>query len=146
MVLHGRKRDEAAKSAELTDDALYRAMKKPEVLAYMNSQMGVLRTSAASRTIAKAEQLMDGATSEHVQLQALTWIGGLEGISPIAKSESVNVHKHLMPGLTIVYAPAMTPGDDARVIDSQARQSEDVKHISNLPPRVPHPSERNGQR
>ncbi len=64
--------------------------------------MEVIRTSEASRSIARAANLADNAQSEHVRLQANEWLGGLDGISPVAKSETVHLHRDLTPGLVIV--------------------------------------------
>lgn len=139
MVLLGRKREDAAKTAGLTDDALYRALRKPEVLAYLNSQQGVLRTSAAARSIARIDNLADAAESEHVKLQSNVFLLGIEGISPVTKTESVNIHKHLMPGLTIVMGGWAGHQDDPRVIDGQAREAGSPHVINRIGQSSPHP-------
>jgi hypothetical protein len=101
--------------------------------------MGVLRTSEASRTIARAAKLADGAESEHVKLQANTWLAGIEGISPIQKSESLNVHKHLIPGLTIITGGWAPHEAEPHVIDGQAREVGNTHKINMLGRSVPHP-------
>jgi hypothetical protein len=95
-----------------------------------------LRTSAAARTIAKAEMLMDGAESEHVQADMTKWLAGLEGISPIARSESVNVHKVLVPGLTI-----MVGGWAPHEIAPAEQQAIDITpQVNRIGAPQPHPS------
>ncbi len=143
MVLEALPRADAAKKAGITEHALYKALRKPPVLAYRSTLLEALRTSAASRTIAKAEKLMDSATSEHVQADMTKWLAGLDGMSPVSKSESLNVHKHLFPGLTLNIVNGLMPGDDAHLIDGLAHQTGKPKQLSNLPTPVPHPSMRN---
>lgn len=139
MVLQGEKRARAAEIAGITDEAMRKAMHKPEVLAYMNTQQQALRTSAAARSIARIDNLADGSDSDHVKLDANKFLLGIEGVSPVQKSESINVHKHLMPGLTIVMGAWSPHGDDAHLIDGQAHQSENKHQIKMLGTSVPHP-------
>lgn len=141
MVHGGLKRCDAAKHAGLTDHSLYVAMTLPHVRAYRADQLQVIRESASARTIAKAEQLMDSATSEHVQADMTKWIAGLEGISPVTKSESTINHKGLGPGLTII----MSQPEPVLVIDSQAHEVEIPNEYRHLPEPVPHPTSRNAQ-
>lgn len=143
MVYEALPRSKAAKRAGLSEHGLYKALRKPPVLAYMNSQMGMIRTSAASRTIAKAEKLMDEAESEHVQADMTKWLAGLEGIAPTQRIENTHIHRNAQPGLTINFISGSLPGDDALLIDSQrANQAKPLKAIGNRPS-VPHPSVRN---
>lgn len=136
MVFDGLHRKEAALKAGIADHTLYQALRKPSVLAYLNGQQGVLRTSARARTIAKAEMLMDGAESEHVQTQNLQWLAGLDGLSPIAKSETLNVHKHLTPGLTI-----MIGGWQPHEIAPAEQQALDITpQVNRIGAPQPHPS------
>lgn len=139
MVDHARNRAEAAQIAGITDDALYRALLKPEVQAYRNDRMRVLRTSEASRTIARAARLADKAESEHVQLQANTWLAGLEGLSPVQRTENTHIHALVLPGLRIVEANR----EPAHLIDGQAHEVESMNVINALPQSVPHPAQRN---
>jgi hypothetical protein len=143
MVNEGRSRSAAAQECGITDDWLYRALEKPECKAYRASLMQALRESEASRTIARAAKLADSAQSEHVQLQANTWLAGIEGVSVVQKSESLNVHKHMIPGLTLNIFNGSAPGDDAHLIDGLAHEAGKAKQLSNLPTPVPHPSMRN---
>lgn len=102
MVDEGLSRLEAAQKAGITDNWLYQQLRRPEVLALKNERMQVLRDGTAARSISRVDRLASNAESEHVQLKANELLMAIEGISPIARTESVNVHKHLLPGLTIV--------------------------------------------
>lgn len=145
MVHKGQKRDVAAQGAGITDDAMRKAMHKPDVLAYMHAQQQALRTSAAARSIARIDTLADDSESDHVKLDANKFLLGIEGVSVVQKSESLNVHKHLMPGMTFNIITGAQPGDDAHLIDGLAREAGKPKQLSNLPTPVPHPSMRNAQ-
>lgn len=146
MVFQGVKRADAATIGGITDNALYIAMRKPEVLAYLNAQQQVLRTSASARSIARIDTLADDAKSESVKLDANRFLLGIEGISPIAKSENLNVHKGMQPGLTLNLIIKQQPGDDAHLIDSHAHQTGSQRVINGLPRPVPHPSMRNASK
>lgn len=143
MVFEGLSRPKAAEKAGIADHTLYLAMRKPSVLAYMNSQQGVLRTSAAARSIARIDILADDSTSDHVKLNANQFLLGIEGVSVTQRSESVNVHKHLMPGLTIMLGAPHAPAHDAHLIDGQAHEVREPVHINRIGEPVPHPSMRN---
>ena len=123
MVLSGLHRDKAAEQAQISVHALYQALRLPHVLAYMNAQQGVLRHSVIARTIAKAENLMDHAESEHVQLGAIQYLN-----PPITRTENTHVHQHLIPGLTIVHG-AYAQRDDANTIDVTPRQQPEIRRI-----------------
>jgi hypothetical protein len=143
MVMEALPRPEAAKRAGITEHALYKALRKPPTLAYMQTQLQALRESAAARTIAKAEKLMDSAQSEHVQADMTKWLAGIEGIAVVTKTESLNVHKHFIPGLTFNVINGSQPGDDAHLIDGQVREAGSPNPVNGLPRPVPHPSMRN---
>lgn len=120
MVEEGLKRPVAAERAGLKDNSLYVALRRPDVCAFRAELMRVLRESEASRTIARVATLADTAQSEHVRLGANEFLAGIEGISPVQRSESLHVHQHLVPGLTVVrggWQPHDTPA--ALVIDAK---------------------------
>jgi hypothetical protein len=143
MVEQARKRADAAQEAGITDDALYRALQRPDVIAYRTKLFEVLRTSEASRTIARAAKLADDAESEHVKLQANTWLAGIEGISPVTKTENTSTHRHLVAGLVIVRGPEIGPIEPARMIDGHAHEVRKPRQIMRIGEPVPHPNQRN---
>ena len=137
MVELGLTRDKAAERAEITDHALYCALRKPHVAAYRTALMGVLRTSAASRTIAHAERLMDGAQSEHVRLEAAKWLAEIGGIRPEADHGGYPLRGSLvLPGLTII----LGGGKEPAVIEGTARVVQGDSATPKLPTPVPHPA------
>jgi hypothetical protein len=136
MVDEGRSRAEAAKACGITDDWLYRALERPECKSFRNHLMQVLRESEASRTIARAAKLADEAESEHVKLQANTWLAGLESIAPIQRTENMHVHQHVIPGLTINRGNWQPHGD---VIDTTAHQVENARPINAIGKPAAHP-------
>lgn len=140
MVEEGLSRPDAAQKANLTDHGLYQALRNPLVLAYRRELLEVLRTSEAARCIARGAKLADAAQSESVRNDANKWLAGLDGLSPITKTETVNTHRHLLPGLVIVRAPLPAPGDDARVIGGQAHETRKTKPIRMIGQSVPHPT------
>lgn len=143
MVFEGLSRPKAAEKAGIADHTLYLAMRKPSVLAYLNSQQQVLRTSAAARSIARIDNLADDAESEHVKLQSNVFLLGIEGVSPVTKTESLNVHKHLHAGLTIVTGGWSEHQPDAHLIGGQAHEAGSAHHINMIGESVPHPNMRN---
>src|SRR5205823_6659740 len=81
--------------------------------------------------------------SEHVRLQANTWLAGIEGITPITKTETTSTHRHLHAGLVIVRGASAAdpvPDDDARMIGGHAHQSQKAKPFMRIGQSVPHPS------
>lgn len=139
MVNEGLSRADAATKAGITDNWLYSQMRKPEVLSLQRELMQMLRTSEASRTIARAAKLADTAESEHVKLQANTWLAALEGIAPVQRTENIHHLNVQVPGLCIMIAPRM----DAPLIHDQSREVGSHSTINDLHHPVPHPSTRN---
>jgi hypothetical protein len=143
MVEEALTRADAAQKAGITDHALYCAMRKPHVIQYRTRLFEVLRTSEAARTIGRAAKLADKAESEHVRLQANTWLAGIEGISPVTKTENTSTHRHLVAGLVIVRGPEPVIAEPARLIDGQVHEVRKPKAINRIGSPVPHPSQRN---
>lgn len=139
MVETGLKRPDAAQAVGLQDNSLYIAMRKPEVLAWRAECMQILRTSAASRMVAKAVELADDAKSESVKLDAIKWVAGLEGIAPVQRTENIHHLNVQVPGLEIVFSHR----EPAPLIHDQSHEPGSHSPINSLPPPVPHPSMRN---
>lgn len=131
MVHSGQRRAEAAQAVGVHDDTVRKAMLKPEVLAYLNTQKEVLRTSARARAIAKADDLLD-AESESVRLDAVKYLE-----PPISKSEITHTHQGHIQGLTIVFA---APSEAVPMIDVTPTNADKAKLIKSLPKPVAHPA------
>lgn len=136
----GLTRPQAAERCGITDNHLYKQLRRSDVLALRSELLGVLRESARARTIAKAEQLMDGAESEHVRLDAIRYL------NPNAeRSENLHLHQHStqLPGLTIIYNP---PSPEVLEAENVERARKGLKPLDvktwnpALDVQVPHPA------
>ena len=126
MVFEGVSRPEAAKAAGCGEDNLRLALKRPNVLAYLNEQSRVLRTSAAARSIARIDNLADKATSEHVQFESNKFLLGIEGTAPIHRSE-INANVRLStPG----YVIDLTQAAPSPVIPNQRPDGEKASNTN----------------
>lgn len=141
MIEDGLKRNKAAETAGLTDNALYAALRKPDVLAYRNERLRVLRESEASRSIARVATLADTAASEHVKLGANELLMGIEGISKVTKTENMHVHQHVIPGLTVLRESWQPHEIGGQIID-QPKHAQQVRRIGAA---VPHPEAKRDQ-
>lgn len=141
MVEHSLNRPKAAEQAGLKDNSLYVALRRPEVCAFRSELMRVLRESEASRTISRVATLADTAQSEHVRLGANEFLAGIEGIAPVARSENVHIHAHLIPGLTVVRNAVDRPHELAHpIVDVTPRPT-----IRRIGTPVPHPEDVRGK-
>jgi hypothetical protein len=141
MVDHGRSRSEAAEAVQITDDWLYRELRRPEVLAYRNQRREVLRTGEGARSIKRIADLAQSASSEGVKFDAnrlLLATDPAEPIVPLQRNESTINHKGLGPGLTIVMLQPEHP--PLPVIDGTS--NEVPNEYRHLPEPVPHPTSR----
>lgn len=77
MVWQGLKRDDAAKSAGLTDHALYVAMTKPHVKAYYLEQCEMLRTSGKARRIHRLEAMLEQNDNKAAVINAALALEGM---------------------------------------------------------------------
>jgi hypothetical protein len=127
----------ASEKAGLSRHGLYKAMRKPPVMAYYRGQLEVLRESAGPAGVAKVVSLMHAAGSEHVQLAAAQWAAGIQGIAPVQRSEIQHDHRGMAPGmvLNLIQAPPQPA-----IIDQPAPAR--IADLNTMPRRVPHPSER----
>ena len=78
-------RTEAALTAGLKEDSLYRAMRLPHVLSALRQEFENRRTAEPFRAYARQVKLGESATSEDVLEQANRWIAGVSGLAPVAK-------------------------------------------------------------
>ena len=123
MCFNGLDRKQAAEQVGLRDDSLYRAMLKPDVLAYMQHLKRVLRTGEAFQAPGRISELARSADSESVRLQAnvLLLDPDNEG-TKTHTDQSLNVN---IPGLTIVYNNA---GKESQTIEGKATELDIVPH------------------
>jgi hypothetical protein len=138
LVYRGQKPADACASAGIHCDSLRKALKRPDVLAYLNQQYEVVRTQARARTIHRAEELADNAQSEHVRFQANEWLAAIDGIAPVARGEIQ--HKHsgsVVAGLVVVRAASPSAGQIELASGHKASLRPRIRRLGDP---VPHPT------
>ncbi len=85
IVWNGANRTEAARTAGLQEDSLYRAMRRPHVLSALRQEFENRRTAEPFRAYARQVKLGESAASEDVQERANRWIAGVSGLAPVSK-------------------------------------------------------------
>lgn len=138
MVFSGQNRDTAADSAGLHRDSMRKALKRPDVLAYLREQQQVLRTSEAARSIKRVADLADTSKSDAVKLDANELLLGLEGIAPPARVEHAHIHAHIVPGLTVLRGGWAPHG----VIDTTATLAVEAPKVNMIGAPACHPEDR----
>jgi hypothetical protein len=119
MVFEGLKRADAAKQAGITDNALRIALSKPHVLAYLNQQQEMLRTSLRPRALHKMGELLD-AQAERIQFEAAKYLDGMDRPSH-AVGATVNVQ--------VNSSVTVTPGYVIRIDRSKDRRGPQIEHL-----------------
>jgi DNA-binding phage protein len=104
MVEEGRKRSEAAEVVGLTDDGLYRALKRSDVCALRSQLMAGVRDAEASRSFSRLADLADNAESEPTKYRANELLLGLGGFVPASRQDVRVQHESTTPGLIIINA------------------------------------------
>lgn len=146
LVDEARSRAESAKLAGVTDDWFYRQLRRPEVRALKREREEVLRSGERARSFRRVADLADHAQSEHVKLGANELLLGIDGVSPVARSDIRVDHlvRHA-PGLVIVrhnYAEAaarqaqlaanpqgmidVTPSEPVTLIESEQDEETNI--------------------
>ncbi|WP_407976110.1 hypothetical protein ACJKIH_03030 [Brucella pseudogrignonensis] len=75
MVFEGQTRSEAAKTANLSDEAIRSALLKPQVLAYLNECQDVLRNSLRPRALHTMGELLD-SKNDSTKFKAAEYLDG----------------------------------------------------------------------
>lgn len=115
MVWEGLNRPDAAAQVGLSDDAAYRAFRKPGVMALYRAECEVLRESTKAGNIRTAVEIRDAAAATAAdnrnRLDAAKWLHG----EPDGRA-SVNVSVNVAPGYVIDLSERSGP-----VIEGEAR-------------------------
>ncbi|QPZ93569.1 hypothetical protein GYN07_20910 [Rhizobium leguminosarum bv. viciae 248] len=90
MVFEGQKRPDAAKTAGMHDESLRLALTKPNVLAYLNQQMEVLRTSGRPRALHTMIDLLD-SKNDSTKFKAAEYLDGQNRGNHTIGATQVNV-------------------------------------------------------
>lgn len=107
MVFDGLKRPDAAKAAGMHDDSLRLALRKPDVLAYLNEQQEVLRASLRPRALHTMGELLD-SKNDSTKFKAAEYLDGQNrGTHTVGATVNVQVNNTLnvTPGYVIDLRP-----------------------------------------
>lgn len=124
MVWQGLQREDAARSAGLTPNALYAALRKPHVKAHYLSECEILRTSGRARRIHRLEEIAEATSNLNASVQAIRTLDAVDGAnSSIGSNGSAS-----MPGVTIHIHAAPSDGSHTqpvRVVEANPLISHD---------------------
>ena len=121
MVHEGMDRKRAAEAAGITDETARLAMRNPQVLAYLNEEMEVLRTGARPRALRKMAQLVDEAKTERIQFEAAKYLDGMDRPSHAVGATQVNVQ--------INNDVKVTPGYVVKLVRGEAKPTRQIEHL-----------------
>lgn len=122
MVHEGMDRKRAAEAAGVTDETARLALRNPQVLAYLNEEMEVLRTGARPRALRKMTDLLDAKT-ERIQFEAAKYLDGMDRPSH-AVGATVNVQVNNTVNVTPGYVLDLRPDE----YQKSSRQIEHLEH------------------
>ena len=103
MIFEGLKRAEAATSVGMTDHGLYSALTRPHVKRYKNKVLRAFMEAEAERSFVRTARIAEGASSEHVKLEANKTIMSMDDRF-IQKTQVNQVHSgevRVTPGYVI---------------------------------------------
>lgn len=126
MIFSGWSRKQAAETVGLADNSVYAALRNPEVLAYWNQQLEVLRTGERPRNIHTAIEIRDSdslretASGQKVRLEAAKMLEGDDG----HRGTTVNVGIAVTPG----YVIDLRPGDELE-------RGKQLSHLIDIDPK-----------
>lgn len=120
MVHEGMDRKRAAEAAGVTDETARLALRNPQVLAYLNEEMEVLRTGARPRALRKMTDLLDAKT-ERIQFEAAKYLDGMDRPSH-AVGATVNVQVNNTVNVTPGYVLDLRP-------DEYQKSSRQIEHL-----------------
>lgn len=117
LIWKGYSRSDAAEEAGLTEDGLYRALRRPHVQALLREEYEALRDGSVQRAFARQEQLAEAGASDQVKERANRWIAGVGGLAPV-KNVNINAQvAHSYGGYSYDQDAAITIGDDVEDAD-----------------------------
>lgn len=110
LVWFGDRRADAAAAAGLTDHGLRTALRKGHVLAYLRTELALLREGEKPRNVHRLVELRDQDDNRAAAVKA---IQVLEELTDGPRATSVNVNLHLQAGYVIDLSE---PGEPLRVV------------------------------
>jgi hypothetical protein len=128
MVWSGARRADAAKTAGMTDHSLRAALRKPHVIGFYRSELGVLRESGRARIFHRLEALAEQDDNKAAAVKACQVLEQIAD-DPV---KSGSRGGSTQPGfvIQIVNAPAVpAPQQTIDVTPAPVQQTEGVAHI-----------------
>lgn len=133
MVFEGRKRPDAAKEAGIHDDTLRLALRKPEVLAYLNELQEVLRTSLRPRALHTMGDLLDSKT-DNVKFKAAEYLDGQNRGTHTIGATQVNVQNNINVSLeTPGYVIKLDRKHGQQIEHLEAHEAKSLSHNADVP-------------
>jgi alcohol dehydrogenase class IV len=122
MVWFGDARADAATAAGLTDHGLRTALRKPHVLAYLRSELALLREGERPRSIHRLIELREQDENRNAAVKA---IQVLEELTEGPRATSVSVSLLLQAGYVIDLSERGT----AQTIEHEPQQAEEASAV-----------------
>lgn len=103
MCTQGMTRPQAAETAGIKDNSLYKALRRPDVVRYKTQVLRAFREAETERAYVKIVDISDTAASEHVKLDANKTLLSLDDryISATKQVHSGTVEHVVTPGYVI---------------------------------------------
>jgi hypothetical protein len=124
MVFEGMKRVDAAAAAEMNDDSLRQALRKPNALAYLNECSEVLRNSLRPRALHTMGELLDEKETGTVRFKAAEYLDGQNRGTHTIGATTVNIQMN--QSLTIDKAGYVI---DLTADGGHTPQISDLQHV-----------------
>lgn len=119
MVFLGQKRPDAAKTAGMTDEALRVALTKTPVLAYLNEQIEVLRTSGRPRALHTMIELLD-SKNDSTKFKAAEYLDGQNrGTHTVGATVNVQINNEVK----------VTPGYAIKLVRGEPMPGAQIEHL-----------------
>lgn len=132
MVFEGKLRKEAAEHAEMSDETLRQMLLKPHVLAYLNEQQEVLRTSFRPRALRKMGDLLDAKT-ERIQFEAAKYLDGMDRPSHAVGATQINVQVNTTTTVTPGYMVKLDRSGGAQIEHLAKGEGKALPHMQDVP-------------
>lgn len=132
MVFEGQKRPDAAKAAGMHDESLRLALTKPNVLAYLNQQIEVLRTSGRPRALHTMIDLLD-SKNDSTKFKAAEYLDGMNRSSHQVGATQVNVQVNNTVNVTPGYVLDLRPEHAHQIEHLDAHDANGLPHNADVP-------------
>ena len=117
MANEGITAEQAAPRADMAVESLQKALRRPHVKALFNQMVKDVRENAAQAAYLRINHMGTAAESERLKFDASRWVAGVDGISPVTKSQGTMQHTHNFGGFTF---------DEGDTIEGEVTDSQSV--------------------